>query len=107
MTEFIVVLVTVGSAEEGERIADALVEERLAACVNRLGPVRSTYRWQGKIERGGEDLLVIKSRRDLFERLQQRVRELHSYSTPEIVALPILAASESYLRWLEDELPHS
>ena len=104
MTEFIVVLVTVGSAEEGERLARALVEERLAACVNRLAPVRSTYRWQGKIEQSEEELLVIKSRRDLFERLQERVRELHSYATPEIVALPILAASESYLRWLGEEL---
>lgn len=104
MTEFIVVLVTVGSAEEGERLAAALVEERLAACVNRLGPVRSTYRWQGKIERGEESLLVVKSRRDLFERLEQRVRELHSYTTPEIVALPILAGSAGYLRWLGEEL---
>ena len=104
MGEFIVVYVTAGSAEEGERIAAALVEERLAACVNRVSGVRSTYRWEGKIEDTEEELLIIKSRRDLFERLKKRVAELHSYSVPEIIALPILEGSESYLRWLNEEL---
>src|SRR5689334_13618975 len=104
MGEFIVVYVTAGSAEEGERIAAALVEERLAACVNRVSGVRSTYRWEGKLEDSEEELLIIKSRRDLFERLKKRVAELHSYSVPEIIALPILEGSESYLRWLNEEL---
>jgi periplasmic divalent cation tolerance protein len=104
MDEFIVVYVTVGSAEEGERLANALVEERLAACVNRVGGIHSVYRWEGKIERADEELLIIKSRRDLFDRLKQRVAELHSYSVPEIVALPIVAGNESYLSWLHEEL---
>lgn len=104
MGDFIVVYVTAGSADEAERIAGALVEERLAACVNRVSGVHSTYRWEGKIERADEELLIIKSRRGLFDRLKKRVAELHSYSVPEIVALPLVEGSESYLRWLDEEL---
>ena len=104
MNDFIVVFVTAGSAEEGERIAAALVEERLAACVNRLSGVRSVYRWEGKVERADEELLVIKSRRALFDRVKKRVAELHSYSVPEIIALPLVDGSDSYLRWLDEEL---
>ncbi|HEY3305538.1 MAG TPA: divalent-cation tolerance protein CutA [Candidatus Binatia bacterium] len=104
MSEFVVVFVTAGSADEGDRLARALVEGRLAACVNRVKPVQSIYRWQGKIESSEEELLIVKTRRDLFERLKEKILELHSYSVPEIIALPILAGSESYLRWLEEEL---
>jgi len=104
MDEFLVVYVTVGSPEEGERLAHALVEERLAACVNRVGPVRSVYRWQGQIEQNDEELLIIKTKRALFERLKTRVQELHSYSVPEIIALPILEGSEPYLKWLKEQL---
>lgn len=104
MNAYIVVLVTVGSPEEGDRLARALVEERLAACVNQVKTVQSTYRWQGRVERAEEDLLIIKSRGDLFDRLKQRIEQLHSYSVPEIIALPIVAGSQSYLRWLEGEL---
>jgi periplasmic divalent cation tolerance protein len=103
MGPFVVVYVTVGSVEEGEKLAAALVEERLAACVNRVGPIRSTYRWEGKLERSEEELLVIKTRKDLFDALKRRVQELHSYSVPEIIALPIVDGNESYLRWLEAE----
>ena len=105
MSEFLVVYVTVGSSDEGERVARALVEERLAACVNRVGPVRSVYRWQGQIEQNDEELLIIKTKRALFERLKARVQELHSYSVPEIIALPILEGSEPYLKWLKEQLP--
>lgn len=104
MNEFIVVYVTVGSSDEGDRLARALVGERLAACVNRVRQVQSTYRWQGKVEQSEEELLIIKTRRKLFGRLQKRVQELHSYSVPEIIALPILEGSESYLKWLGEEL---
>ena len=107
MTDYIVVFVAVGSADEGDRLARALVEERLAACINQVKTVQSTYRWQGKIERSEEELLIIKSRSDLFDRLKQRIEQLHSYSVPEIIALPIVAGSENYLRWLEDELAKS
>ena len=104
MTGFIVVYVTVGSAQEGDRLAQVLVEERLAACVNRLGSVQSVYRWEGKVERGEEELLMIKSREDLFPRLRERIRELHSYSVPEIIALPVIEGSEAYLQWLGEQL---
>lgn len=98
------VFVTAGSPEEGERLARALVEERLAACVNRITPVRSIYRWEGKVEQSEEELLVIKTRRSLFDHVKKRVQELHSYSVPEIVALPIVEGSEGYLRWLGEGL---
>ena len=104
MSEFIVVFVTVGSAKEGEGLARALVEEQLAACVNRIKAIQSIYRWQGHVEQSEEELLIIKTRRDLFDRLKKRVQELHSYSVPEVMALPILDGSESYLRWLGEEL---
>lgn len=100
MTDFIVVLVTVGSADEGERIATILVDERLAACVSIAGPIRSIYRWEGQVQRGDEHLLVIKSRDALFDALAARVCALHSYQTPEIIALPITAGSAGYLAWL-------
>jgi periplasmic divalent cation tolerance protein len=104
MTEFVVVYVTAGSAEEAERLAKALVEERLAACVNRINPVRSVYRWQGQVEQSDEELLIIKTRKDLFHALEKRVRELHSYSVPEIIAVPVVAGSAGYLGWLSDQV---
>lgn len=104
MEEFVAVLVTVGSAQEGERISRALVEERLAACVNRVGRIRSVYRWQGRVEESEEELLIIKTRKELFVPLKGRVQALHSYEVPEIIALPILTGDESYFRWLAEQL---
>jgi periplasmic divalent cation tolerance protein len=104
MPEFIVVYVTVSSADEGARIARAVVEERLGACVNQLPGVRSTYRWEGKLEQSGEELLLIKTRKDLFTALQQRVCELHSYAVPEIIAVPVVAGSAAYLQWLDEQV---
>lgn len=99
-SDCLVVLVTVGSPAEGERIADALVTEALAACVNIVGPIRSVYRWEGQVQRDEELLLIIKTRAGLFAQLDTRVRALHSYQTPEVVALPITAGSQAYLDWL-------
>lgn len=104
MSEFVVAYVTVGSSDEGDRLSHALVEERLAACVNRIGSVKSVYRWQGKVEESEEELLVIKTKEALFPRLKKRIQELHSYAVPEVIALPILHGSESYLVWLEEQL---
>ncbi|HSK31468.1 MAG TPA: divalent cation tolerance protein CutA [Candidatus Limnocylindria bacterium] len=104
MQEFIVVYVTAGSPEEGEKLARALVEERLAACVNRIKSVQSVYRWQGQVEQSDEELLIVKSRKDLFPALEKRVRELHSYAVPEIIALPLVAGSAGYLGWLRDQV---
>lgn len=103
MQEFIVVFVTAGSPAEGERLARALVEERLAACVNRMAPVQSVYRWEGQLEESEEQLLIIKTQRDHFTALQKRVRELHSYAVPEIIALPVIDGSQDYLRWLSEQ----
>jgi periplasmic divalent cation tolerance protein len=94
------VLVTVGSREQGERIAEAVVGEQLAACVNVIGPVRSIYRWEEQLQRDDEWLLVIKARAASFDALAARVRALHSYQTPEVIAVPLTAGSAAYLEWL-------
>ena len=100
---FIVVFCTTGSREEAEKLADTLVEEKLAACVTIVGPVLSVYRWKGKVERGEEYLLVIKTKRSLYSRLESRLRELHSYEVLEIVALPIVEGLKDYLSWLSEK----
>ena len=97
------VYVTAGSSAEASRLARALVEARLAACVSQVGPVQSVYHWDGKLEQSEEQLLMVKTRKELFTVLEKKVREMHSYSVPEIVALPIIDGSSAYLRWLEDE----
>ena len=101
MTDKIVVLVTCGSVREANRIAWALVDRRLAACVNVLGmPARSTYRWKGKVETADECLLLIKTSRKKFSALRGEIERLHSYDVPEVIALPIAEGSPAYLRWL-------
>jgi periplasmic divalent cation tolerance protein len=102
MGESIVVLVTCGSEEEAAKIANSLVEERLAACVNIISPARSIYRWEGKIWDEREWILMIKTQKRRFEELEKKVKSLHSYSVPEIIALPIVEGSASYLKWLEE-----
>ena len=104
MQEFIVVYVTAGSADEADRLARSLVDERLAACVNRIPSVQSVYRWQGKVEQSQEELLIIKTSRDRFAALEKRVRELHSYSVPEVIALPVIEGSSNYLKWLKEQV---
>jgi periplasmic divalent cation tolerance protein len=104
MTDGIVILSTCGSEEEGERIARALLAERLAACVNVLPGVRSFYRWQGQVEDAAECLLVIKSSRPLFGALRNAIRKCHSYEVPEVVALPIIDGAPDYLAWLHESL---
>ncbi len=97
------VLVTCGSAKEARRIARALVEKRLAACGNILeAPVRSIYRWKGKVETAKEYLLLIKTSRRRFKALQDEVKRLHSYDVPEIIALPIASGSPEYLKWISE-----
>lgn len=99
----VVVLMTAGSRREAESIAVALVEERLAACVNLVAPVVSVYRWQGRVERGREVLLIAKTRRALVARLTARVQALHSYDVPEVIALPIEGGGAAYLEWVAGE----
>jgi periplasmic divalent cation tolerance protein len=102
MSSFIVVLVTCGSEEEALKIAHFLVEDRLVACVNLISPVRSIYRWEGKILDEKEWILFIKTRKERFEELEKQVKALHSYSVPEIIALPIVEGSASYLNWVKE-----
>jgi periplasmic divalent cation tolerance protein len=103
MTDYIVILVTAGSEAEAETIAHALVEERFAACVNIISPMRSIYRWQEKIVDDREWLLVVKTQAERFSVVEARVKALHSYQVPEVVALPILAGAKDYLGWLLSE----
>jgi len=100
VTDCVAVLVTVGSLAEGERIAGAVVSEGLAACVNIVGPIRSIYWWENGVQRDEEQLLIIKTRAVVFGALEARVRALHSYQTPEVIALPITTGSVPYLEWL-------
>jgi len=101
MTDKIVVLVTCGSAREACTIARKLVEARLAACGNVVeAPVRSIYRWQGRVESSREFLLILKSSRRRFAALEREIRKLHSYDVPEIIALPLITGSSTYLKWI-------
>jgi periplasmic divalent cation tolerance protein len=104
MTDKIVILSTCSSEAEAEKIARLLVEERLAACVNVIPRMRSFYRWNGAVESAEECLLVIKSARDLFERLRAVLEQAHSYEVPEAIAIPILDGAETYMSWLESNL---
>jgi len=105
MTDKIVVLVTCGTKREARKIAKALVERRLAACVQEIGvPVRSTYRWKGKVESALEILLLIKTSRKKFSAVAQLVKEMHSYEVPEIIALNIENGSREYLDWITNNV---
>jgi periplasmic divalent cation tolerance protein len=97
------VYIVAADTAEAERIAEALVAERLAACVNILGGVRSVYRWQGAVERADEVAMIAKTTEVLFDPLAARVRALHSYDTPAIVAWPIVAGDAAYLDWIGAE----
>ena len=96
----IVVFMTAANGEEATRLAEMLVGAHLAACVQILPEIESVYRWQGKIERSSEVLLLVKTTRGKFDELEREVRALHSYDTPEIVAVPIVTGSAPYLEWL-------
>lgn len=101
---YILVMVTTASREEAEKIARQLLDEKLIACANIIGPVHSLFWWAGKVEKAEEHMLIMKSRLDLFERLSEKVKALHSYEVPEIIALPIIKGSKSYLEWLNNSL---
>ena len=108
MTDKFVVLVTCSTPAEAQRIARAVVNTRLAACVNILpGAVQSIYRWKGKIESARERLLLIKTSRKRLAKLQAAVERLHSYDVPEFIAIPIAMGSSGYLSWIEESLRDS
>ncbi|MDI6820218.1 MAG: divalent-cation tolerance protein CutA [Candidatus Hodarchaeaceae archaeon] len=101
---FYAVLVAARDQDEAQRIAEQVVNERLAACVNVVSGVSSTYVWRGEVERASEALLLMKTSREKLDYLFKRVKELHSYEVPEILALPIERGSPEYLKWLEESL---
>jgi periplasmic divalent cation tolerance protein len=104
MTDCRIVLTTAGSADEAERIASALVEAQLAACVNIISPMTSVYRWKGAIQKEQEWFLLIKTTTSSFEKISQKIRELHSYDLPECIQIPIEAGSAEYLSWIVENV---
>jgi periplasmic divalent cation tolerance protein len=104
MTEFIQVVTTTETKDQAQRIAQAVVEKRLAACAQIVGPISSTYWWKGKVESADEWMCLMKTRNDLFADLERAIREIHPYEVPEIMAVPIVAGSASYMNWLDNEL---
>lgn len=104
MTGFIQAVTTTETREDAEKIARMVVEQRLAACVQVLGPITSTYWWQGSIETAGEWMCLMKSRQDLFDHLAHAIKAVHPYTVPEILAFPILAGNPEYLSWLDQEV---
>lgn len=104
MTNARIVLTTAGSQEEARKIAGALVERKLAACVNIVPQIESVYRWQGKVESATEWLLIVKTQAESFARVRDAIKELHSYELPECIMISVEGGSEKYLKWIGDSL---
>ena len=104
MTDAVVILCNCAGREQALEIGNRLIEERLAGCVNVLAPVESVYRWKGKLETEQEVPLIVKTTQQLFPAVRDRITELHSYDTPEIIALPVVAGSDKYLSWLRAQI---
>jgi periplasmic divalent cation tolerance protein len=100
MAEYVQVLTTAGSEQEAERISDALLDRRLAACVQVTGPIASRYRWRGKLEQANEWQCLAKTEASLYGEVEAAIRTVHSYEEPEILAIPVLAGSKGYLEWI-------
>lgn len=100
--EYIVVLITTPSKEEAEKIVKYLVENHIVACGNIVEKADSIFFWQGNVEKAQESLIIIKTKKSVFKKLIEEVRKLHSYTVPEIIALPIIDGFEDYLKWIED-----
>jgi periplasmic divalent cation tolerance protein len=103
MADYLQISTAAGSREEAKRIASALVERRIAGCVQILGPTTSMYRWRGQVEQAAEWLCLIKTTRPRYADVEQTIRELHSYDCPEIIATPIETGSATYLEWLAEQ----
>ncbi|MEX2300827.1 MAG: divalent-cation tolerance protein CutA [Bryobacterales bacterium] len=104
MTDKVIVLTTCGKFEDAEKLAQGLIEKRLAACVNVVSGVRSYYRWQGKIENDAEFLLIVKTARGLVDQLRLELEKVHPYELPELIVAPIIDGSPNYLAWLDREV---
>jgi periplasmic divalent cation tolerance protein len=103
MKEYIQVSTTTEKREDANRIARSLVEKRLAACAQVIGPVKSTYWWNGKMDEADEWLCIMKTRREIYTQLEKELKAIHPYEVPEITAIALIAGMESYLRWIEEE----
>ena len=104
MTDIVIVLTTAPADDRADRLAQQLVDERLAACVNVFPPMTSVYRWNGQVEREAERQLVIKTTRDRVPALEARLKELHSYELPELIVIPVESGSDSYLGWVRGQV---
>lgn len=104
MNKYIVVFVTAGSVEESEKISKMLIEEKLAACINSVPHVQSSFLWKKKVCVEEEVLLIIKSHIDLLDEIIHHIKDIHSYEVPEIIALPIIGGSDDYLEWIQESL---
>lgn len=102
--EYTLIMVTTSSREEAEKIATTLLERKLIACANILGPVSSRFWWQGKIDSAEEYMIFMKTKRELFDQVADNVKQLHSYEVPEIIALPIVEGAKPYLEWINSNL---
>ncbi len=102
--EFIIVLVTAKDRTQGKRIAKGLLKDKLIACANIVGGIESIFLWKGKIDSAKEVLLILKTKKSLFNRVADKVKSLHSYETPEIIAMPILAGEQKYLQWIKESV---
>ena len=100
-TDRIIILITTGNEKEAHKIAESLVKEKKAACVNIVPRVDSLFWWKGKLDSARESLLLVKTKTSLFPEIVELVKRTHSYQVPEIIALPIIAGSEDYLKWLD------
>jgi periplasmic divalent cation tolerance protein len=106
-TGAIVIFITTSSEQEGRKIAELLLTRRKAACVNIVPKVDSSFWWQGRLDSARESLLIIKTRASLLQEVIDLVKEVHSYSAPEIIALPIIGGNQDYLKWIDDEVKES
>ena len=107
MTDLIQVVTTTDREDEAKCIADEVVERRLAACVQILGPIKSIFRWDNRLEEAQEWLLIMKTRKDLYAELEEAIRDAHHYEVPEILALPVIAGNQAYLDWVRKETSES
>ena len=104
MSQHLLVLTTIGSEKDAARLGRSLVERRLVACVNTVGPVRSVFLWKGKVEEESERLLLMKTRADRYAALETAIQELHPYDVPEVIAIPIDRGSQAYLSWVDENV---
>jgi len=104
MKSFIQVSTTTENKEDAQKIAQYLVIQKLAACVQITGPIESTYHWKSKVQTASEWLCLIKTKDNLFDKVREAIKKLHPYETPEIIAVPIIEGSKEYLKWLDEEI---